>query len=145
MLQVYDGHGIRFEYPEGWESEITEEGPRLTVGINAPDGLAFAIITTDESDDLDPQTIADEALAAIRDEYEGIEVRPASETIDGRSAEGHDLDFTSLDLPNSCVIRAYRGAGRTVLFYGQWTEAEGEVDHAETLLRVRQSLEETDV
>ena len=142
MFGIYDDHGIRFEYPVDWELEVTDDGPRTTVAVQSPGGLAFALVTLDETRPA-PAELADEALAAMRDEYPQLDAAPALETIDGHRAVGHDLEFISLDLVNSCAIRCYRTPRRTVLVFGQWSDLEG--DEPEALLRaVRGSLEETD-
>ena len=49
MIGVYDDQGIRFEYPPDWELEVSDDGPRTTVAVQAPGGLAFTMITVDET------------------------------------------------------------------------------------------------
>jgi hypothetical protein len=112
MFGIYDDHGIRFEYPVDWELEVTGDGPRTTVAVQSPGGLAFALVTLDDTRPA-PADLADEALAAMRDEYPHLDATPALETIDGHRAVGHDLEFISLDLVNSCAIRCYRTPRRT--------------------------------
>lgn len=142
MFGIYDDHGIRFEYPEDWELEVTDDAPRTTVAVQSPGGLAFALVTLDNTRP-EPATLADEALAAMRDEYPHLDTSPAVETIAGRRAVGHDLEFVSLDLIHACAIRCYRTDRRTILVFGQWSDLEG--DEPEVLLRaLRGSLEETD-
>jgi hypothetical protein len=142
MIGIYDDHGIRFEYPLDWELEISDDGPRTAVTVQSPAGLAFAIVTVDESRPA-PADLADEALAAMRAEYPSLDAAPAIETIDGHRAVGHDLEFISLDMINSCSIRAYRTPRRTVLVFVQWSDLASE--ESESLLQaVRRSVEETD-
>jgi hypothetical protein len=142
MNGIYDDHGIRFEYPRDWELEVSDDGPRTTVAVQSPGGLAFAMVSVDDSRP-EPAELADEALAAMRDEYPGLDASPALEEIDGHRAVGHDLEFISLDMVNSCVIRSYRTPRRTVLVFGQWSDLAG--DEPEDQLRaVRRSIEETD-
>ena len=38
MFGIYEDHGIRFEYPEDWELEVTDDGPRTTVAVQSPGG-----------------------------------------------------------------------------------------------------------
>ncbi len=76
MLGIYDDHGIRFEYPADWEVEATEDGPRTAVTVQSPSGPAFALVTVDESRP-EPGELADEALAALRDEYPKLDAFPA--------------------------------------------------------------------
>lgn len=139
---VYEDHGMRFEYPGNWEVEASHDGPRTAVAAQAPDGLAFALVTIDE-DCPAPAGVADEALSAMREEYPNLDASPALETIDGHRAIGHDVEFISLDMVNSCSIRCYRTPRRTVLFFGQWSELAD--NSQEELIRVvRSSLAETD-
>lgn len=46
-IAIFDDRGIRFEYPEGWELEVQEDGARTTVSVQAPSGLAFALVALD--------------------------------------------------------------------------------------------------
>jgi hypothetical protein len=68
--------------------------------------------------------VADEALEAMRGEYPGLDLSPVSETIAGRPAVGFDVNFFSLDLTNTCWIRAFSSAGRTVLIFAQTNDLE---------------------
>lgn len=141
MSAIFDEHGIRFEYPEGWELEVSEDGPVTTVSLQAPSGLAFAFVRSDE-DRPAPAEVADEALEALRGEYKELDAAPALETIDGHRAVGHDVEFISLDMTNACAIRSFRTPQRTVLVFGQWSDTE---EDAETQIRrLRRSFEETE-
>jgi hypothetical protein len=142
MTETYDDHGIRFEYPNGWELEVTDDGPLTTVAVQAPGGLAFALVTVDDSCPV-PAEVADQALGALREEYPVLDAVPALETINGHHAIGHDVEFISLDMTNSCTIRCFRTPRRTVLLFGQWSEL-GDQASETTLVSVRRSFEETD-
>ncbi len=143
MMNIYDDRGIRFEYPDEWELEVTDSGAVTTVAVQAPSGLAFALVTTDDTCP-PPAEVADQALEAMREEYPGLDAAPALETIDGHRAVGHDVEFISLDMANTCTIRCFRTPRRTVLLFGQWSDLEEE-DAADQIRYVGQSLEETDV
>lgn len=142
MLGVYDDRGIRFEYPANWDLEVTDEGKITTVSIQSPGGLAFALVTVDDSCPA-PAEVADQALLAMREEYPTLDVAPALETINGHNAVGHDVEFISLDMTNACAIRCFRTPRRTVLVFGQWSDLETE-DSSAIIRDVRNSLEETD-
>lgn len=138
----YDDHGIRFEYPLGWELDEADDEGRTTLTLQSSEGTAFAIVTLDESCP-EPGDLADEALQAMKDEYPGLDVSPAQETIDGHHAVGHDLEFLALDIANSSTIRCFRTPRRTVFIFGQWSDLDGE--EPESLLAgLRKSLQETD-
>jgi hypothetical protein len=141
-ITIFDDHGIRFEYPGDWELEVTDDGSRVTASVQSPGGLAFALVTADE-DRPAPAEMADEALAALKDEYPTLDAVPALETIDGHRAVGHDVEFVSLDMNNACAIRAFRTPRRTIFLLAQWSDLEG--DEAEdTLKALRRTIEETD-
>ena len=142
MFEMFDDFGIRFTYPLGWEVEVIDDGPRTTASVQAPGGLAFVLVTLDESRPA-PAEVADQALEAMREEYPQLDASPALETIDGHHAVGHEVEFISLDLINTCAIRCFRTPRRTVLAFGQWSDLEDE--DSEALVRgVWRSLEETD-
>src|SRR3954447_10893464 len=142
MTQIYDDGGIRFEYPGDWELEETDDETITTVAVQAPGGLAFALVTMDDSCPA-PAEVADQALEALREEYPVLDATPALETIQGHRAVGHDVEFISLDMTNSCTIRSFRTPRRTVFVLAQWSDLE-EGDAEATLLAVRRSIEETD-
>ena len=139
---TYDDRGIRFDYPGDWALEVTDDGPVTTVSLQSPEGLAFALVTVDDTCPA-PAEVADEALAAMREEYPGLVASPAMETIGGHPAVGHDVEFISLDMTNACAIRCFRTPRRTVLVFGPWSDLEAEVN--EPLIQgVRRTLTETD-
>ncbi|MEO6810291.1 MAG: hypothetical protein ABI353_14340 [Isosphaeraceae bacterium] len=141
-ILIYEDNGIRFEYPADWEPELTDGGPRTTVAVQSPEGLAFALVTLDETCP-PPAELADEALEAMSEEYPDLEATPATEVIGGHRAVGHDLGFFSLDVFTSCAIRCFRTPRRTVLVFVQWSDLEGD-DLAAQLVALRGSLNETD-
>jgi hypothetical protein len=140
--EIYDDRGIRFEYPNDWELEVTDDGPLTTVAVQAPGGLAFALVTMDDNCPA-PAEVADQALEALREEYPVLDAVPALETINGHRAVGHDVEFFSLDMTNSCTIRSFRTPRRTVLLFGQWSDLVG-AESESNLAAVRRSFQETD-
>ena len=141
-IAFYDLNGSRFEYPGEWELEVTDDGPRTTATVQSPSGLAFALVTVDD-DRPTPDDLADEALAALKDEYPSLESVEAIEMIDGHQAVGYDVEFTSLDMNNACAIRGFQTPRRTIFVFAQWSDLED--DEADDALKaVRRSLEETD-
>ena len=143
MSGIYDDRGIRFEYPADWELDVTDDGPRTTVAVQSPEGLAFALVTVDE-DRPSPAEMVDEALAALKDEYPALDAVPALETIDGHRAVGHDVEFISLDLNNACAIRSFQTPRRTIFVLAQWSDDLAGEEAEESLKALRRSLEETD-
>ena len=142
-LAIYDDRGVRFEHPDDWEVDVTEDGARTTIAVGSPGGLAFALVTIDEGDEADPDELVAEALAALRAEYPTLTADPAEEDIAGHPAAGHDVEFVSLDFSVACALRGFRTAERTVFLLTQWSDLES--DDADDALRLlRRSFEETD-
>jgi hypothetical protein len=142
MIDVFDDHGIRFVYPTDWNVEVDTDGEKTTVSVHCPDGVAFAMVALDESCP-EPSVVAGLALDAMQQEYPDLDSFPVIDSIDGHAAVGHDVEFMSLDAMNSCVVRCFRTDRRTVLFFGQWSDLEGE-ETAAQIRSLRSSIEETD-
>jgi hypothetical protein len=119
--RIYEGHGVRFEYPSDWEVEVTDDGSEVTVAVQEPSGLAFVLVTTDESCP-EPADVSEAALKAMREEYPDLDVEPLLETVGEHDVTGHDVEFFALDIANAASIRSFSTPNRTVLFFGQWTE-----------------------
>jgi hypothetical protein len=140
ITRIYEGRGVRFAYPSDWNIEETEDGEASTVEVQAPGGLAFALVRADESRP-DPADIADEVLEAMREEYPDLEDEPAMENIAGHHATGYDVEFFSLDFTNGATIRCFRTPERTILVFGQWSDI-GEQDFPDLIRRLSRSVEE---
>lgn len=138
----FDDYGVRFSYPASWQTDVTEEGSVTTISLQADSGPAFALVTLDDSCP-DPDEVADQALAVMREEYPSLDSSPTSATIAGQPAVGHDVEFFALDVTNGCAIRCFRTPRRTILLFGQWSDLES--DEAMTALdAITGSIVETD-
>ena len=142
MTGLFDDHGITFQYPTNWELNVTDAGTVTVVGLSAPKGPAFAIITIDVTKP-NPAEIADLAFEAMREEYPDLDSTPALETIGGQHAVGYDIEFFTLDMTNACQIRCFRTPRRTVLVFVQWSDIE-EDEAGLVLAAIRTSITETD-
>ena len=140
-LTLFDDNGIRFQHPDDWTVEVTADGAVTTVALHAPGDLSFALVTTDD-DRPAPAEVADLALEAMREEYPTLDALPALETIAGYHAVGHDVEFISLDMTNTCAIRVFQTTRRTVLLFGQSSDL-AEEDAGHVLAAIRQSFVET--
>jgi hypothetical protein len=140
--RIYEDHGVRFEYPSDWAVEVTDDGSEATVAAQEPSGLAFVLVTTDDSRP-DPADVSEVALKAMREEYPDLDAVTVLETIGEHSVTGHDVEFFALDIANSASIRSFSTPRRTVLFFGQWTEL-GDNNLADVVRSMFGSLEETE-
>ena len=55
--------------------------------------------------DKDLEPLFDEALAALRGEYQEIDVEPTDEILEGHLIEGYTVNFFYLDLTSTCWIK----------------------------------------
>ena len=138
MPALFEGQGLRFSYPENWHLEEGQTEQGWSVTVQSP-GTAFLLVNI-QADRPSVQQVLDTALAALREDYADLEADTATERIAGRSARGHDIQFFSLDLVNSCWIRSFRAGDRTILILCQTNDLE--LETAEPVLRaIRASME----
>ena len=76
--------------------------------------------TTDE--------MAESALEALREEYPELESQERVEEIAGQPAVGHDIQFFSLDLTNTCWTRSFYSGRGTLLVMAQVNDLELETN-----------------
>lgn len=142
MVARWDDHGVRFDYPAGWELDANADVPRVSITLLASQEPAFALLTID-AEGPDPRELVDEALAAMTAEYPSLDMKHVEELIGGHPAVGYDLEFLSLDMTSFCLIRGFRIPGRTVLLFAQWSELDDDTIATQFRELIR-SLQETD-
>jgi hypothetical protein len=131
MSKHFQEDGVSFAYPESWHLEREEAEGGWTVVVQSP-GTAFLTVTLDTNT---PPTeeVAETVLEALRSDYPGLEARPCVETLAGQMAVGHDIEFFSFDLTNTCWTRSlYTDAG-TLLVLCQTNDLE--LEEYEPVLR----------
>jgi hypothetical protein len=131
MPRTFEGHGIRFQYPDDWELEETEMEPGWMVSVQSPN-TAFMLLSM-HPPELSVDDVLEATLAALRDDYRDLECEPVRQKICRRQAKGYDVQFVSMDFTNTCWIRSFRIPERTVLIMCQATDME--MDEAESALR----------
>jgi hypothetical protein len=139
-IEVYEDHGVHFEYPVSWGLEVTDDGPVATIEVQAPGGLAFALVRTDETRP-DPADVADEVLEAMRQEYPNLDSVAVVETLHEHCVTGHDVEFFTFDFASAATIRCFRTPRRTVMVFGQWSDL-GEESLPDLIRGVFLSVEE---
>lgn len=112
MSKLFAGDGLSFSYPDDWRLEREETENGWTVTVQSP-GAAFATISLDR-DLPDPRDMVQAALEALKADYPTLEADAALETVAGEMAVGHDIEFFSLDMVNTCKTRSFHGLAGTV-------------------------------
>ena len=122
MVKAFDKDGVSFSYPDNWTLELDEGDGGWTASLHSKE-TAFLLVTLDRSLP-EPRDMVQTAMDALRSEYPTLEADAAVDLLAGEMAVGHDIQFFSLDLSNTCWTRSlYCGAG-TLLVYWQANDLE---------------------
>jgi hypothetical protein len=131
MPGVYDKFGVKFLYPENWQI-VEEEGndwPK-TVTVQSPDGAFLSLYIYEGGVNL--RDLVREAVEAMQQEYEDIEVEEILQPTDG-SDYGYNLDFYCLDLIITAQIRGALVPGKALVW--QCQAENREFDKCELVFR----------
>ena len=127
----FEQQGVRFQYPENWRLEKEESESGWTVTVQSPN-TAFFLLSYDE-DMPSPEQVLETTLDALRSDYPDLEVYDRMETVAGQPAVGHDIQFTSLDLTNTCWTRSFYTDNATVLVMCQTSDLD--LEESEPVLK----------
>ncbi len=123
MPSVFEHSGLRFEYPENWILEDASEDQIEQVVVSSPNTGFWHLCKY--SPDSDLEDLFDEALAALRTEYQDMETEPASDLlVEDRQLIGFDVRFICLDLTNTCWLRGFQTEEATYLLLCQAEDGE---------------------
>ncbi len=131
MTQHYEADSISFDYPDDWQLDREESADGWTVMLQSP-GTAFLTLTCDQSG-ATTEEIAAAALDALKADYPTLEVQPQIDSLAGQMAVGHDVQFFSLDLTNTCWTRSIYSPDGAVLVLCQTNDLE--LEQYEPVLR----------
>lgn len=114
MTKLFARDGVRFRYPTNWVLEVAadEEALGWDASVESP-GTALAAVALRPG--AVPADLVAEALAALAEEYPGLESTPAADQLAGRPAVGADFDFIALDTAVTGWVRAVDGGAGAVL------------------------------
>ncbi len=122
MSKHYAEDGLSFDYPTGWRIDREEAEGGWTVTLQSP-GAAFALVRMDRGLP-DPRQVVHEALETLKGDYPTLEADVAMESVAGEMAVGHDMEFFSMDMLNTCWTRCFYGLAGTVFVLGQSSGAD---------------------
>ena len=122
MVETFEDAGVCFRYPENWRLEREDTDVGWTVVLQSPE-TAFAMIGLNEESP-SVESMAETALAAMREDYPDLEVDNCVDSLAGRPAVGHDIRFFSFDLTNTCWIRSFYCSRGTVVIMCQVNDLE---------------------
>jgi hypothetical protein len=122
MTKQFNEDGVSFQYPDNWRltREPGENG--WTVTVQSP-ATAFLVLSFDaESPPL--EQMANTAVEALRSEYPELEADACVDTLAGRMAVGHDMNFFSFDLSNTAWTRCIDAERGSLLVWWQANDLE---------------------
>jgi hypothetical protein len=123
MPATFDQFGIRFDYPDNWAVESSEDGDsNEQVIVSSPHTAFWQLSKHPVGAELEP--LFDEVLAALRSEYEEIEVEPEDEVVEGQAVKGFTVNFFYLDLTNTCWLRGFETPEASYLLVCQAEDRE---------------------
>jgi hypothetical protein len=127
-MKLFERDGVRFRYPADWAVEAGDDPAAgdggWAVTVQSPE-TAFLLVSLRPDAD-DPADLADQALAALKAEYQELDAEPVTETVAGTVAIGHDLDFLTVDTAVVCRIRALDTTAGPLLVMAQVGEYDRE-------------------
>lgn len=137
MNRVFEGHGIRFEYPDDWILHEQSSPEELTLTVHSPDTSFWSLTLL--FDRPDPQHVIDSVLETFREEYTEIDVYPSDARLNDQPTNACELDFVCHDLIGSAFLRAVAASDFTLLVLYQGADLE--LDDLQPLLeKVTRSL-----
>ncbi len=113
MPALFDDLGLRFQFPENWSLEEDDTPGRESATVYSPGGGFWTVMLRDAAET--PASLADEVLAAMRQEYPGLDCESARERVRGEELVGYDLNFIYLDLISTALIRSFRVAAANLV------------------------------
>jgi len=137
-MNDFADEGFVFRYPDDWTLEREECETGWTILLQSP-GTAFMTITCD-ADMPTVEEMAEAAVVALREDYPQLEAEPVIESLAGQMAIGHDIQFFSLDMINTCWTRSFYSNLGTMLVLCQATDKELE-DYKPQLRAICASLQ----
>lgn len=136
-MTAFDRDGIHFRYPANWSAETEDSDDGWAVTVQS-EGTAFVLVSL-RPDAADPAELADGTLDVLKAEYKELDAENVIETIAGRPAIGHDIDFLTLDTTTVCRTRCLDTPAGPLLVMTQVSDLDRE-DHDPVLRAVVASL-----
>lgn len=137
MDRVFEGHGIRFEYPDDWILHEQSSPDELTLTVHSPDTSFWSLTLI--FDRPEPRRVIDSVLETFREEYSEIDVYPSDAKLNDQPTESCELDFVCHDLIGSAFLRTVATPDFTLLVLYQGADLE--LDDVQPLLeKISRSL-----
>lgn len=125
-MKTFTRDGVSFRFPTDWALDLDDGGSGWTATVQSR-GTAFAVVSLRPDAD-GAGAVAAETLAALRAEYPVLDADPATDTLAGSPAVGHDIDFLALDAVVTCRTRAVETTAGPLLVMTQVSDLDAAHD-----------------
>jgi hypothetical protein len=125
-MAVYEEHGVRFEYPDGWEISHEHQDEDFTVTVES-EGTAFWMLSV-LSGRPAAEEVIDAALGSFETEYDSVDVCENKEQICMLPTVAVEVDFYELEMVNHASLRACETDDTTIFVLLQMSDTERESD-----------------
>ncbi|GHT41574.1 hypothetical protein FACS189443_3530 [Planctomycetales bacterium] len=117
-MREYSHHHIYIAYPENWVLEETDfDSPVGAIQLSNENGAFWFLKKYPFG--ANPDEIANEAVEAMRSEYDDMEVERVDKVMSGKTITGYEITFFYLDLMNVASILCFEQDGQTLAVFWQ--------------------------
>lgn len=118
MSGHYQKFGLNFLYPENWELIDADDSERpFDLALHSPHGAMMSLTFFDPQED--SAEVLRTYLDSLQEQYEDLELTPASDEIAGIAGQGVDGWFYCLDFLVTAKIRLYQTPEYQVVILAQ--------------------------
>jgi len=119
MTAVFEKQDLKFMYPENWSltEDVGQQELPWQVNLEAPKGALLSISVFDK--DVDAKSLIDNTTAALREQYEDLEVSESVESFHGYDSTVANAFFYCLDFLVTARVRVIATDRYAYVFYNQ--------------------------
>ena len=123
-MAVYEEHGVRFEYPDGWELSHEHHDEDFNVTVESG-GTAFWMLSVLAGRPAAEDVVA-AALESFKTEYDSLDVYESADRICLLPTVATEVDFYELEMVNRASLRACETDATTIFVLSQMADTERE-------------------
>ena len=138
VSEFVERFGLKIPLPDNWEFEETTDDEKFTASLFGSDTSFWTVSVFFSAPD--PEHVIDQALNALREEYDDLQSFPAEETVCDHETVAFDAEFVCLEWTTTAHLRCFRHGEVTLLIYYQGTDHELEESRS-VLSAITQSLQ----
>ena len=122
MYDSFARQGVRFQYPDAWELTDQPNDEGVVITVFSPETSFWTLSLFFDSPD--PEFVLEQALDALRSEYDEFDTYPVAADLCQRPTSASDVDFVCMDVISSAFLRSFQTEQFTALVFYQGTDLE---------------------